>query len=210
MKMKRLFFGGTFDPIHMGHINLALKTIEMGYADVVSFMPCGYPPHKSSTGADAGIRLTMIHLASKDYKKLEYTDLDIHSKLSYTYSIVDRLSHLFLIDEVGLLIGMDSLLDMHNWEKAKEFTKKIRFFTYPRPGVTPPTLDQLTEWFDSETAFSLMSGIMGGVTDHDTMNISSTEIRKAVKEHKGLENLVPASVAEYIYDNHLYEKEDEQ
>lgn len=210
MEMKKLFFGGTFDPIHMGHINLALKTIEMGYADIVTFMPCGHPPHKSSTGADMNSRLVMVSLASKEYENLEYTDLDVQPNFSYTYTTVERIRRLYPSGEVGILIGMDSLVDMHNWEKAKEFTKKIHFLTYPRPGVTPPTLDQLTEWFDNETAFSLMSGIMGGVADHDTMNISSTEIRKAVKEHKGLENLVPASVAEYIYHNHLYEEENEQ
>ena len=194
--------GGTFDPVHNGHINMARGALEECGLDKVLMMPSCVSYLKAGTGvSDAGVRLEMLKLALMGEERLVADDLEIRrGGNSYTCDTIRELSK-----EYGkecllcYIIGDDTLLSMHRWKEPEVIFKGARILTIMRnyEKDSPEILEHLEflkNTFDADVH----------LLDVPVMDISSTMIRSRVREGRGIEGLVPDAVAGYIRDNKLY------
>ncbi len=194
--MKRIgIFGGTFNPIHTAHLIIAENVREQLELDKVLFIPSAIPPHKNGGNlADAEIRLNLINLAIKGNKHFESSDIEIrisgHSK-SYTFDTLRKLKEMYGDVKLFLLIGMDCLIELHTWREPEKLFEDSEVVVINRAGYS--VRDANNEYADN----------VKYVTVPD-LQISSTEIRKKVKEGKSIRYLVPESVEEYIIEKGLY------
>ncbi|MBR4899777.1 MAG: nicotinate-nucleotide adenylyltransferase [Victivallales bacterium] len=205
-KQRIAVFGGSFDPIHNGHLLIAQKVLELDKADEVLFVPALLPPHKMNRlVATPEQRLEMIKLALAGQAKCSFTDVELQraGAPSYTFDTMAILKQIYSDCELFLLIGMDSLVGLHSWYRATELVTRGKFIIYPRPGVERPPIFELEKEFGSKNAYKLTYSIM----DNEELaqsDISSTTIRDAIAQHLSPEKYVPQAVAQYIHDNNLY------
>ena len=209
--MRRIgLFGGSFNPIHNGHLLVAQKVLELEKVDEVLFVPALLPPHKlDGLCATPEQRLEMVSLALEPYEKFSFTDVELKREgaPSYTFDTMAILKQIYSDSELFLLIGMDSLVGLHNWYRAPELVTRGKFIVYPRPGVERPPIHQLEDEFGSKNAYKLYYSILDDeeLTQSD---ISSTTIRDAVANHLSLDKYVPQTVAQYIREHNIYSRED--
>jgi len=191
--MQRIgLMGGSFNPIHHGHVNLARAALDEGCAERVLFLPTGNPPHKKSGLADKLDRLAMVRLAIEGE-----ADMDVCREE------VDREGVIYTVDTLGILkermpdadfsyiIGADSLRALHTWKRPEALITLCRFLVVMRPGEgESETLEAAQLWRSrgAEIAFLRMA----------PMDISSTEIRRRVAAGEPVGDLVPDGVAAYI------------
>lgn len=194
--------GGTFDPVHNGHINMAKGALAECGLEKVLMMPSCVSYLKAGTGvSDAAIRLEMLKIALFDEKDLVADDLEIRrGGNSYTCDTIRELSK-----EYGkecllcYIIGDDTLLSMHRWKEPEVIFKGARILTIMRnfKKDSPEILEHLQflkDTFDADVE----------LLDVPVMDISSTMIRKRVGEGLSIEGLVPDRVVDYISENKLY------
>ncbi|MBO7622071.1 MAG: nicotinate-nucleotide adenylyltransferase, partial [Victivallales bacterium] len=205
-KQRIAVFGGSFDPIHNGHLLIAQKVLELDKADEILFVPALLPPHKMNRlVATPEQRLEMIKLALADQEKCSFTDVELQraGAPSYTFDTMSILKQIYSDCELFLLIGMDSLVGLHSWYRATELVTRGKFIIYPRPGVERPPIYELEKEFGSKNAYKLTYSIM----DNEELaqsDISSTTVRDAIAQHLSPEKYVPQAVAQYIHDNNIY------
>ena len=194
-------FGGSFDPIHNGHLGLARKLIAHGILDKILFMPAATAPHKPQRAcASSEHRLSMLRLAICDEANFEVSDYEIRrGGTSYTIDTVQRLLTQYG-DGLRLVIGMDSLQEIHKWHRGRELVRRCPIVIYRRPNVREATFAELAEHFGKDVASELSTSIV----DADTFDVSSTNVRLALKRGESVEHLVPSAVYEYIVANGLY------
>ena len=204
-KQRIAVFGGSFDPIHNGHLLIAQKVLELDKADEVLFVPALMPPHKmDGLVATPEQRLEMVKLALAPYEKCSSTDVELQrTGPSYTFDTMSILKQIYSDCELYLLIGMDSLLGLHLWYRAPELVTRGKFIIYPRPGSERPPIYELEKEFGSKNAYKLYYSILDDA-ELAQSDVSSTAIREAVAQHLSLEKYVPQAVAQYIHDNNLY------
>ncbi|MFP4356148.1 MAG: nicotinate-nucleotide adenylyltransferase [Phycisphaerae bacterium] len=200
------WMGGTFDPIHCGHLILARHVAETAGFDQVVFMPAAAPPHKPGPAADGQGRLEMIRLAVADEPRLGVCDLELRRSgdaPSYTIDTVDELAGRFPDRKLTMVIGLDMLADLPNWHRADEVVQRIDFVVLARPGwqgQSDEMFETLTEAFGQETSRQLAESII----EAPLLEISSTDIRARRRRGLSIRFLVPDPVAEYIEDRNLY------
>ncbi|NQU73328.1 MAG: nicotinate-nucleotide adenylyltransferase [Candidatus Omnitrophica bacterium] len=182
--------GGTFNPIHIGHLTLAREAARQLKLDKLIFVPSYLPPHKDQEGIlDAEHRFKMVVLAITGNPKFEVSRIEVDLKQK-AYSI-DTLRK--LKDQYGagaeffFITGSDSLKELATWKERDEMFKLSTFVVVKRPG------------FPMEEVPSQVQAITMA-----EMDISSTEIRKRLKGKKGIEDVVPDAAREYIKKNGLY------
>ena len=135
--MRTAFFGGTFDPPHNGHLELARHILKSGRTDRILFVPAYDPPHKLekkiSPFAD---RVAMLEMLLKDEPAMLISDIESRAKLtpSYSYKIMKLLEKEFPGDTLQVLIGGDSLEALHTWYKARPLAAEYEIICYPRKG----------------------------------------------------------------------------
>lgn len=181
--------GGTFNPIHNGHLLMAEQVYDKLKLDEVWFMPNKKPPHAESkeTLVDA-YRVDMIALAIEDnpHFRLEGIELDRVGK-SYTVDTMEILTTLYPTYEFYFIIGADMIEDLPKWHRINDLIKMVHFVGVGREG------------YRNETDYPLI------FIDAERMTVSSTSIRKAVAEQASIRYLTPASVAAYILEKGLYQ-----
>ncbi|MBI5779924.1 MAG: nicotinate (nicotinamide) nucleotide adenylyltransferase [Planctomycetes bacterium] len=199
---KIIIFGGTFNPIHNGHLRMARVLRSKFRPDKILFIPCHIPYHKNYQGlADPKHRLAMARLAIAGMPGLATSDMDI-KRGGRTFSIdtVKALKRKYKAGtELYFVIGADSLIDLSRWYKIKELSRLCRFITIARTG------------FDSG---KLIKGLPFPKDVIDEMkrlyqsspriNISSTRIRANIRAGKPIKSLVPRAVESYIRNYGLY------
>ena len=191
--------GGTFDPIHLGHLAMAESVREIFELDEILFIPSARPPHKVEKNIAPEVhRLMMTYLATQSNEKFQVSPMEIlRDGLSYTLDTMNQLEKKFGTNaELFFIIGADSMLDLPNWHKAKELVAKVHFIATTRPGVEI-NLDEVKNFF-GEDAKNIRQVAVAG------LEISSTDIRERVKNNKSIKYLVPESVEEYILKENLY------
>ena len=196
------FFGGSFDPIHLGHLNLALQIFEAHRLDQVFFCPTSQSPLKSSIPpiASKEQRRAMVVAAIAPLPQFTFLDLEIQ-KSSMTYTI-DTIRLLLKMDgEKGkqyfLILGEDSLESFHTWKEVEELVT-----------LAPPLIGmRKKEEVPKTLPKSVAATIKKGITKTSLMEISSTEIRQRVSAGLYCGHLLPAKVWEYINQNKLYHHE---
>lgn len=189
--------GGTFDPIHHGHLIMASYAAHDMALDRVLIMPAQTPPHK--LGEDitpARDRVAMIELAIEPDARLELSTLDLQSsEPSYTAVLLDRMQEEHPGDDLVFIIGADSLRDFPTWYRPDLILGRAELAVARRPGIEI-----------SDDVLEAMPGLRArtSVFSSPLIDISSTEIRSRVRLGKPVTWLVPPSVATYIQEHRLY------
>jgi nicotinate-nucleotide adenylyltransferase len=196
--MRIAVYGGTFNPIHNGHIHLAEQFARILAADKVLLIPAREPPHKIAVDlASARDRLEMCRLASAD-TLFEASDIEIkRSAPSYTSDTLLELKAAYPHSELFLITGEDMFLTIQNWHEPQTIYSLATLCAAPRSAEGLP---RLLEHAD----FLKRSGAKTAVENIEYLPISSTMVRNAVKNGKSIAGLVPPAVAEYILGNNLY------
>ena len=195
--------GGSFDPVHMGHLVIAQDAAEKLELSEVVFIPAAIPPHKQHLQqVDSCHRLNMLQLAIEADIRFSVSDIEIRrGGVSFTIDTVRALKDERPDVEWVLLIGSDTLVDLHNWYKIDELLGLCEVSTFLRPGES--SLDGIGEKIllpDRHKA-----RLMENVIEAHLIGISSTEIRMRIAEGLGIRYLVPPEVEMYIYEHGLYQ-----
>lgn len=212
--MRLGIFGGTFNPIHFGHLRAAEEVRYRAGLDKIIFMPAGIPPLKNEELVDAAHRYRMVRIATSSNPHFLVSDMEIRGKeISYTVNTVEKMKGLYPEDELFFILGTDAFLDMPNWYKPNLLIEMVDFILVTRPGynlfeifekspfIKKRDLANLDEEVISLTLYSQRKVYVFKVTD---INISSTEIRRLLREKKSIKYLLPETVEEYIYIHNLY------
>jgi len=191
--------GGTFDPIHMGHLIIAEEArTRLGLSRIV-FIPAGRPPHKLDQEiADPERRLEMIRLAVSGNAHFSVSRVDVdRSGPCYSLDTVRLLRDAWGIDvDIYFLIGTDSLVELPTWHQPQRLIRLCHVVVVGRPGYRAD-LDELDRLLPGTASLIQL-------LHTPTLDISSTEIKRRVREGRSIRYLVPASVERYIYDHCLY------
>lgn len=189
-------YGGTFNPVHLGHIHLLREVMATGLLDKILVMPDRTPPHKQALDLVAGWkRFEMLKLATSGMKGIQVSDFELRREgKSYTFMTLRLLRELYPDDQFSLIMGADMLLSFREWRNWEEILSHTRLIAAARDEGEYERLEL--------AAKALGNTDLVRITP---LPVSSTEVRQAVKEGHSLENLVPQPVAEYIRENHLYQ-----
>ena len=200
MGKKRVgIFGGTFDPIHMGHLIVAETIMDEFHLDKVVFIPAAVPPHKLDKQiSPAKHRYMMTMLATCSNPRFQVSDMEMHRQ-GPSYSR-DTLAQ--LIEEHGsdtefyFIVGADSVENLHTWNRIDELLTMCHFIGASRPGCMPD-MEKIAQRFGplAEKIHCL---------ETPELEISSTEIRHRVGQKRTIRYIVPETVEQYIYKEKLY------
>jgi len=190
--MNRLgLFGGSFDPVHNGHLLVALAALEELSLERIFFVPAAQSPFKpESKPAPAALRVRMLRLALAGQTRYEVDDQEIRrGGTSYTIDTVRDYCRRFPKAEVFYLIGADHIPQLHKWRAAEELAAAVDFVAIPRPGEGAPTAPP---------------GFRVRTLRGFPLALSSSQIRERARAGKAIDPLVPAAVAEVIRNSRLY------
>ena len=195
-------FGGSFNPIHNGHLIVARAVAErLGLSRVV-FIPSPSPPHKANVDlADAADRLEMVRLAIAGESVFEVSDLELrHGGVSYTIRTVESFRQAAADQTLHWIIGGDTLPELHTWYRVRELVERCRIVTAVRPGFEVPDLSALERVLTADQVRRLKEDIL----PTPRIDISATDIRRRVAEGRSIRYLVPEAVRQYIEQRGLY------
>lgn len=196
--MKRTgLFGGTFNPIHRGHLALAKTICDAEQLDELWFLVSPQNPFKvNMTLLDDHERLKMVELAVADDERLKACDFEFSlPRPSYTYHTLQALYETYPQHQFELIIGADNWRMFPHWYKHEEIIAKTPVIIYPRPGYP----------IDSAT---LPKSIK--LVEAPLFPFSSTDVRNAINEGKDASQMLPQAVWDYIKNNHLYGIDDDK
>ncbi len=196
--MKIGIFGGSFNPIHNGHMNLALSVKDQLGLDRVIIMPSGEAPHKSSSEyAPAEDRLSMCRLAAEEYDGFEVSDYEIRRKgKSYTVYTAEHFKKIFPQDELFLLVGSDMLLSFESWFRYRDILSLVSLAAVSREGNDAQKLYEAAE---NLSEFGRVFVVKTGA-----VVISSSEIRNMIKNNGDFTCYLHEKVVKYIMLKKLY------
>jgi nicotinate-nucleotide adenylyltransferase len=199
-KRKIGILGGTFNPIHLGHLLTAQDALEQIGLDYVKFIPSAMPPHKVVDKlASERDRLQMIKLAIRGNDRFEVDDIEIkRGGKSYSVDTLTELHRRNPRADFYFIIGADSLRELHLWREVTRLVHLCTFVTVPRPGFEPkPVVDPR---LDAATRRRLRQHVLRG----HACDIASRDIRARVASGQSICYLVPEAVREYIRGRSLY------
>ncbi len=187
-------YGGTFDPVHNVHIEVAHTALKYAHLSKIIFVPAGIPPHKTGkVFASTEDRYNMLLLATQKEHQFSVSRFEIDNKNpSYTIKTVEHLLNVYKHSKIHLITGLDTLIDIPNWYLANELIAKVTsFLVANRPDfslkkISPKILEKTT-WLPFEPK-----------------NIASHQIRDLIQKGKSIKDFVPQEVEKYIYEHGLY------
>jgi nicotinate-nucleotide adenylyltransferase len=206
-------FGGTFDPIHFGHLRSAFEMLQALRFDEVRFMPCGSPPHRGAPIADPGLRLRMVRVATEGQQGFVVDDRELQREgPSYSVDTLTALRSEFPLTPLALMIGMDAFLGLPKWYHWREILQLSHIVVAHRPGWRAPDMGPLGELLADRGTHrigDLHQARSGQIYIHDVtqLEISSTEIRELVAAGRDPRFLMPDSVRAVIQESGCYETE---
>jgi len=197
-------FGGTFDPIHYGHLRSAFEVLQALRFEEVRFVPCGDPPHRGATVAAAELRHSMVRAAIAGQDGFVCDEREIRRDgPSYTIETLLSLREEFPRRSLGLILGMDAFLGLDRWHRWREFLDIAHIIVAHRPGWRAPDIGPLGEMLSengTHRSNDLHEQIAGRVYIHAVtqLEISSTEIRELVEAGRDPRFLMPDAVRDVI------------
>lgn len=200
--MKKMgLFGGTFDPIHQGHIDMALQLADQLQLDGVLLMPTFVPPHKiRESMAAAEHRLAMCRLAAEEYPQLLVSDLELQRQgASFTVDTLSALCDRYPDTEWYLITGADMFTTLRTWHRFEDVARMAALCTVPREGTDTAYLLEYAAALEGD-------GIRCYVDDQPVLDVSSTEIRQRIAAGESTDGMLPSAVAEYIRTHQLYQQ----
>ena len=185
-------FGGSFNPIHKGHISLAQQLRKRAGLDEVWLMVSPENPLKQSADLlDDNLRMKMAHMALEGVEGIVASDYEMHlPKPSYTWNTLQKLSKDYPDREFVLLMGGDNWALFDRWYHHEDILTNYQIVVYPRK--------------DTEVPDPFVPSVC--IVEAELLDISSTEIRQRIREGKGIRRMVPGVVADFIKENKLYAK----
>lgn len=197
--MKRVgIMGGTFDPIHLGHLVVANEVLNIYKLDEIIFVPAGNPPHKIDR-TNSWHRFLMTNLATMSNDKFTVSDIEI-KKIGKSYSLDTMIEFhkLYKDTEFYFITGYDAVIDLPNWHEPIKLLKLCKFIAVSRPGIIKEEVDLKIEEIKKK-----LNGQIE-LLQVPMLQISSTEIRDRFKNGKSSKYLLPELVEQYIIKNNLY------
>lgn len=186
-----LYFG-SFNPIHTGHLIIANHVVEYTEIDKIWFIVSPHNPLKDSHSLlNEYDRLHLVNLAIDDNRKFKASNVEFHlPKPSYTINTLTYLTEKFPLEQFSIIMGADSFQNIHRWKNFEQLVANYDFVVYNRPGF------EVTE----------THGARLSLVDAPLLDISSTYIRKQIREKKSIKYIVSDNVAKYIEENRYYAK----
>ena len=206
-------FGGTFDPIHYGHLRTAFELLQTLDFEEVRFVPCGDPPHRGVTFASAALRLVMVRAATRDEPRFVVDDRELRREgPSYSIDTLSSLRVEFPRRSLCLITGMDAFLGLPTWHRWDEILDFAHMVVAHRPGWRAPGGGELGELLArrrTRSARDLHDRLQGSVHIHAVtqLEIASTEIRSLVADGYDPRYLMPDAVRETIRESSCYTKD---
>jgi len=203
-------FGGTFDPIHFGHLRTAFEMLQALRFDEVRFMPCGSPPHRESPVADAELRLRMVQVATEGQHGFMVDDRELRRPgPSYSVDTLTALRSEFPLRSLALIIGMDAFLGLPKWYQWREILQLAHVVVAHRPGWRAPDMGPLGELLADRGTHrigDMHQAKSGHIYIHDVtqLEISSSEIRELVAAGRDPRFLMPDAVRNVIEQSGCY------
>ena len=211
-------FGGTFDPIHNGHIKAAESVQDIFSFDKILFIPSYIPPHKESGNvASAAHRLKMVELALTSFERFSPSSIEIDARgTSYSIVTLSRIKKMFPETDIFFLLGVDAFLEIETWKDYRDVLEQCSFIVMSRPGYClDDAKGTLTEKYNqrmvevSEPVHKDKKGFFNHkiyLLSIQTLNVSSSEVRERVETNQSIVGMVPESVENYIKERHLYSR----
>ncbi len=205
-------FGGTFDPIHYGHLRSAFEMLQVLRFDEIRFMPCGDPPHRTETFANAEHRLEMVRVAVEGQAGFVVDDRELRrGGPSYSIDTLLSLREDFPRRSLGLIVGMDAFLDLPSWHRWREILDIAHIIVAHRPGWRAPDMGPLGKMLTGSGTHridDLHEQTHGRIHIHAVtqLEISSTEIRELVAAGRDPRFLMPDAVRDVIAATQCYGK----
>ena len=203
-------FGGTFDPIHYGHLRTAFEMLQALRFAEVRFMPCGNPPHREAPIADAQLRLQMVRVATAGQPGFVVDDRELQRDgPSYSVDTLAALRDEFAERSLAMMIGMDAFLGLPKWYQWDQILCLAHIVVAHRPGWRAPDLGPLGDLLAERGTHridDLHESAAGHIFIHDVsqLEISSTEIRELVGVGRNPRFLLPDSAYEVILESGCY------
>ena len=203
-------FGGTFDPIHFGHLRTAFEMLQALRFDEVRFMPCGSPPHRGSPIANAELRLQMVRVATEGQRGFVVDDWELQREgPSYSVDTLTALRGEFPLRPLALIIGMDAFLGLPKWYQWREILQLAHIVVAHRPGWRAPDIGPLGELVADRGTHrigDMHQATSGHIYVHDVtqLEISSSEIRELVAAGRNPRFLMPDAVRDVIEQSGCY------
>lgn len=193
-------FGGSFDPVHLGHLKTAKSIKKELNFERLFLLPCHDPVHKNSLHYSPKQRLEMLNLAIKDYPSLEIDTREIDREgSSYMIDTLADLTEEFKGKTICLIIGMDSFLSFKTWKKWDEFARLVHLIILPRN--TDRLAENNLETFDlalDKSDLNISSSGLLYFSNSELIDISSTDIRGKIASNQNLDGLMPSSVIKFL------------
>ncbi len=188
------FFGGSFDPVHLGHLIVAQDALEQMELDRIIFVPTATSPLKGREAeVEAEKRLSLLHLALDENDRFEVSDVEItRGGMSYTIDTISQFKPKYPQSHLFWIIGADQAVKLGEWERIQDLIQEVEFIVHTRPSVV---------W---ELDEPWARGRMHKIESH-AFDISSSEIRKRIRAGRSLRYLVPDVVLEAIKEKKLYQ-----
>jgi len=222
MKKARIgIFGGTFNPVHSGHLRAAEIVQKRFLLDKILFIPSYIPPHKESVDIGSPLhRLRMVELACASYPRFIPSSIEIEAKeKSYSIITLEKIEKLYPETWLFFILGIDAFLEIETWKEYEELLNRCFFIVVSRQGYrleeAKDALERLYgermyEFSESEESVEIEKELFSSyqifLLPIDSLNIASTEIRRRAKKGISMKGMVPEAVEAYIKEKRLYRR----
>lgn len=199
--------GGTFDPVHYGHLRPALDVAQKLAFDHVRLIPCSDPPHRATPQANARQRLALLQLAVKSAPELDIDERELlREGPSYTIDTVKSLREDFAEHPLYLLLGTDAFLGLHQWHQWQDLLDYVNIVVMQRPEEQLVIAEPMRDWFEKHHTESLEPTMSGKVLSLPVtqLAISATQIRSLFEQGVSPQFLLPSSVIQLVEMLGLY------
>ena len=200
--MKKGIFGGTFDPIHIGHIHIAYEALYKLKLKEIVFMPNGSPPHKLDKNvSDEAARYKMVEAAVKEEKRFSISNYEISkNELSYSYETLIYLNNLEPETKWYFIVGTDSLMNFNKWKNISEILSRSTLVVFSRTGYEKEAVEDTRKFLEEKYSCEIL------LLEIPLLDISSTNIKEKIYLNQRYEYLLPRGVDEVINKYKLYGK----
>ena len=200
-----VLFGGTFDPVHNGHLIIARAVGEQRGYRKITLVPSSRGPHKGPAAASDADRVKMLQLAVEGDDLFEVSQIELQRPApSYTYDTLREIRESCGADRpIDLIIGADMLADLPNWYRADDVVKLARLVIAARPPWDQQSAE-IADLLDERFGKCLAEDMIEGICKTPLIGISSTDIRQRLGEGLSVRYMVPDAVGEYIKKHNLY------
>ena len=202
--------GGTFNPIHIGHIRGAISTYETFLLDKLIFLPTGIPPHKKDDVANAEYRYEMIRLSIEDLQFCEVSRYEVDlNKVNYTIDSIEHFKKTFPKDELFFIVGTDAFYYLSSWKNYKRLVELIAFIVVRRPEYETKIIlkkyENMIKFYhiDIKAKHPAKPKTVYIYTP-PAFDVSSSMIRNKIKRGECIKYLVPEKVEKFIFEKGLY------